>query len=46
MGAIGFDQAIPRIFSVDKAKEFYLDYYLGASITAMPVPDRMRCIGR
>lgn len=33
MGAIGFDQTIPilRIFSVDKAKEFYLDY-LGFSL--------------
>lgn len=28
MSAIGFDETIPilRIFSVEKAKEFYLDY--------------------
>jgi catechol 2,3-dioxygenase-like lactoylglutathione lyase family enzyme len=33
MGAIGFDQTVPilRIFSVDKAKEFYLEY-LGFSL--------------
>jgi hypothetical protein len=28
MSAIGFDQTVPilRVFSVDKAKEFYVDY--------------------